>query len=322
MYDFSPAQDGIRLDANESPYGEDGLNRYPARDPVALRAAMADYYGIAPDRVLPTRGSDDAIDALGRALLEPGRDAVMVMPPTFAMFAEFARWQRAAVVEVPLRGGIYFDVEAMLDACDARVRIVWVCSPNNPTGSVMPMDALMQLCANVPDRTTVVVDEAYQEYSRAPSAVPLLDRYDNLAVLRTLSKAFGLAGLRVGALLASPSLLVRVRGVLPPYPLATPVVARALAAFAPDNLARVAARAAELRIRRDRFAAAIDGTPGVDATIVGEANSVYLRTGDPAALDTRLRRRGVRARVFDDAVRISIGTEEDMKHAQAALLGP
>lgn len=321
VYDYSPAVDGIRLDANESPWGEDGLNRYPAQDPAALRAAMAAYYDVPADWVLPTRGSDDAIDALGRTLLEPNRDAVMITPPTFAMFAEFARWQRAAVVEVPLRDGLHFDVDAMLRACDERVRIVWVCAPNNPTGSVLPQAALEYLCENLPAHTTVVVDEAYQEFSRYPSAIPLLQRFRNLAVLRTLSKAFGLAGLRVGALIAPAPFLQRVRAYLPPYLLPTPVVERALAAFTPERLARMSARAAELRARRDRFATTIAGAPGVGMVFVGEANSVYLRAPDPAALSARLRARGVHVRAFADSVRISIGTEEEMTHAQAALLG-
>jgi histidinol-phosphate aminotransferase len=315
---YEPARPGavVRLDANESPYGDDGLNRYPAPDAVELHAALADYYGVATESVLATRGSDDAIDALGRAVLRPGRDSILVTPPTFAMYAQFARLQGAGVVEVPLGSSV-------ADAWQPGVRIVYICSPNNPTGTVMPLADLDRLCGVLRGRALVVVDEAYQEFSSYASALSLLAAHDNLVVLRTLSKAFGLAGIRCGALVAAPGLVQGVRRVLPPYLLPTPVVSIATAALTPAAIATMRARVAELRARRDAFAAAVAALPGVIEVVNGEANSVLLRLDDAAAAAARLADAGIRVRAFDgqlaDFLRFTIGTEQEMARAQAAL---
>lgn len=316
-----PARSGILLDANEAPAG--AYNRYPDPAAPALTTALARHYGVDPSRVLATRGSDDAIDALGRAFLDPGMDAVLVTPPTFAMFGLCARLQGAGVVEVPLDMRVGFDAGAIAAACRPGVKLVWVCSPNNPTGNVMPYEDVARLCTRVAGRALVVVDEAYQEYSTQPSVVTLLPSHGNLVVLRSLSKAFGLAAIRCGALLAAPEVVGVVRRVLPPYLLPAPVVDIALAALAPDAVARTGALVRATRERRDRFAAEVAGASGVVEVVNGEANFVLVRCDDGAAAFRKLAAAGIRVRRLDGALsgwlRITIGTDEEMAHAQAAL---
>ncbi len=323
QYAAQRARTGILLDANESPYGESGLNRYPDPDYAVLHTAMAAYYGVPDSCVLATRGSDDGIDALGRAFLTPGRDAVMVTPPTFAMFAVFARLQGAAVVEVPLTPQFEFDARAMTASWFDGVKLVYVCSPNNPTGSVMPLGELQTLCAALAGKALVVVDEAYQEFSTQPSAVTLLASVPNLVVLRTLSKAFGLAGIRCGVLLASADIVQWVRRVLPPYLLPTPVVDIAVNALSSASVELMRERCKDITARRDAFARAAEGFAGVVEVLNGHANSVLLRFRDAQATQQRLRDAGIHVRAFDgrlaDWLRFSIGTEEEMSRAQAAL---
>jgi len=323
QYRGQGARAGVLLDANESPFGVRGLNRYPNPDHADLHAAMAAYYEVPATSVLATRGSDDGIDALGRAFLTPGQDAVMVTPPTFAMFAIFARLQGAAVVEVPLTEHFEFDARAMAASWVKGVKLVYVCSPNNPTGSIMPLEDLQGLCNALAGKALVVVDEAYQEFSAQESALAMLASTPNLVVLRTLSKAYGLAGIRCGALLASADIVQWVRRVLPPYLLPTPVVDIAVNALTTESIAVMRAQCRELIGRRDAFACAAKGLKGVEAVLNGHANSVLLRFDDAQGTQKRLREAGVHVRGFDgqlaDWLRFSIGTEEEMSRAQAAL---
>ncbi|HKZ72869.1 MAG TPA: aminotransferase class I/II-fold pyridoxal phosphate-dependent enzyme, partial [Steroidobacteraceae bacterium] len=189
-----------RLHANELPWralgdaSAAGLNRYPEPQPHELVARLAELYGVAPDALLIGRGSDEAIDLLVRAFCRAGTDAVVICPPTFGMYAVAARIQGAAVRSVPLRAaGFELDAAAVLDACGPDVKLVFLCSPNNPTGNRLAGRELRQVIEGTAERALVVVDEAYVEFADAGSLAGQLDRYPNLVILRTLSKAYGLA---------------------------------------------------------------------------------------------------------------------------------
>ena len=226
---YDPARSpGVSLDNNESPWAppglDNGINRYPPQPPRELIRRMAAYYGVDPGSVLPTRGSDDAVDALIRCFCRPGKDAVLITPPTFTMYAVSAAIQGAPVVEVPLGEEFAFPHDALLQVDDG-VNIVFLCSPNNPTGRAIPAEIVEAVCRAWAQTAIVVVDEAYAEFMHQRSATRLLPRFPNLAILRTLSKGLALAGARVGALLASPEVIGFVRKVLPPYLLPSPSVA-------------------------------------------------------------------------------------------------
>lgn len=229
----------VRLHANENPWADETdhtewlINRYPEPQPRALGAALAAYYGVGPDRVLACRGSDEGIDLLIRAFCRAGCDRVMTCPPTFAMYGFAAAVQGAEVVEVPLDAGFDLDADAVLGAWSPAIKIVFLCSPNNPSGNRLDERAIERVIAALSGRALVVVDEAYVELAGAPSCLPLQSRYSELVVLRTLSKAHGLAGARCGAVLAVPAVIDLLARIIPPYALSAPSIMAALAALAP-----------------------------------------------------------------------------------------
>ena len=220
---------GVLLNANESPRAlldgtaASALNRYPDPQPPELVAALARLYGQPEERVLVTRGSDEGIDLLTRVFCRAGQDAILQCPPTFGMYRIAAQIQGADIVSVPrdARNGYRLDRAAVLRALaeDERIRLVFLTSPNNPTGDAIEPEFLAELLAATGGRSIVVVDEAYAEFSQQPSALGLIADHDNLVVLRTLSKAFASAGLRCGTVLAQPPLISLLRRVIAPYPL-------------------------------------------------------------------------------------------------------
>ena len=258
-----------RLHANEAPWRpagdvtNAGLNRYPEPQPEALVHRLAVLYGVAADCLLVTRGSDEAIDLLSRIYLRAGKDAILQCTPTFGMYQVAARIQGAAVLEVPLdrTRGWALDAEAVLRACSPLVKLVYVCSPNNPTANSVDLDSLERLCKALDGKAIVVIDEAYIEWSSRPSLTPWLERFATLAFLRTLSKAHALAGARIGALIAHPDLIGLAKRVVPPYCLAQPTIEAALHALEPDAVAASRRRLDELLAERDYLARRLRTSP-------------------------------------------------------------
>lgn len=328
------ATGSVWLNANESPWpssAADGqaLNRYPDPQPVALRTRLADLYGVEAVRVLVTRGSDEGIDLLVRALCRAGRDAVAVAPPTFGMYAVAARVQGAALIERPLREGAdgwSLDLEGVREAAVAGdAKLVFLCSPNNPTGQCVALAEILALAQALNGRALLVVDEAYVEFADQPSAVALLGRAPNLAVLRTLSKAHALAGARIGALLADPALIAVLRNIAAPYPLPAPSVRAALAVLEPEALAQTDERVRMLVAERGRLAAALSASPGVARIWPSQGNFLLVRFADTQTAWRRLLAAGVVVRdmrahpALPDALRISVGTPRENDAVIAAL---
>jgi histidinol-phosphate aminotransferase/imidazoleglycerol-phosphate dehydratase/histidinol-phosphatase len=315
--------DAIKLDANENPYPPlaegplaAGLNRYPEPQPARLKRAMAALYGVAPENLFVSRGADDAIDVLVRAFCRPGEDAVSICTPTFSAYAHFAALQGARVVEVKLDSNFDFDAAAFLNEASSQpnLKLAFLCSPNNPTGNpISPADVLMVADA-LPD-TLIVLDEAYLEFSDTPSLAPEAARRDNLVVLKTLSKAFGLAGARIGAAIASPELIAIAARALPPYPLPSLSIEAAMAALAPSRRAVHEERIARIVAERDRLAPLFERSAIVRNVRSGGGNFLFLEVEDPAALAAKLNRLGIRARFRPNAapggVRLTIGTDSE-----------
>lgn len=320
----------LLLNANESawpPPGDGGLDchRYPDPQPAALIERLATLYGVRPRQLLVGRGSDEAIDLLVRAFCRAGEDAILVQPPTFGMYAVCARIQGAAVVEVPLAADFGVDTDAMLSALTPAVKLVFVCAPNNPAGAGVPLEVIDRLAQRLAGRALLVVDEAYVEFAEGPSAVTLLDRYEHLAVLRTLSKAWALAGARVGCLLAHPDVVALLRRILPPYPLPRPCVAAALEALSPAGQAAAHQRIAHVRAERQRMADALRRLPQVRAVLPSQANFLTLRFADAEASFKRLLGAGIVVRdvrrypQLADALRITVGTPAENARVLALL---
>ncbi len=320
----------VFLNANESPWPPPGdagdtLHRYPDPQPAALLTALAALYGVAPEQVLVGRGSDEAIDLLVRAFCRPGVDAVAICPPTFGMYAVAAGIQGARLIEVPLTAQCGLDTDALLARVDAATRLVFLCSPNNPTGGLTPLAQIERVARALDGRALVVVDEAYIEFADAPSAASLLTRYPNLAVLRTLSKAHALAGARIGALLAAREVVGLLRRIMPPYPVPTPCAQAALRALAPAAQAETARRVALLRAERERLAAALPRLPGVREVLPSAANFLCVRFTDAAGVYAAALAAGIvlrdvgRYAGLADCLRLSIGTADENEAVLAVL---
>lgn len=324
----------VWLNANESAWRNPadaglGANRYPDPQPAALRERLAALYGTVPAQVLAGRGSDEPIDLLVRALCRPGRDAVVVAPPVFGMYAVSARLQGAPLVEVPLRdgeAGFAMDLDAMAARAEARgAKLVFACSPANPTGQAAAAADLLALARRLEGRALVVVDEAYAEYSAQPSLAPEVARQPNLAVLRTLSKAHALAAARLGALVAAPELIEVLRHCQAPYPLPAACVQLGLAALSEPALALTRQRTLTVRAERERLRGELEGAPGVRRVYPSQGNFLLVRFEDAEAAWQRLLAAGVVVRdmraapQLADALRITIGSPAENDAVLAAL---
>lgn len=317
---WDPAFD--RLHANELPWRAEtdrsraGLNRYPEPHPHELAERLAQLYGVRTAQLLPGRGSDESIDLLVRGFCRAGVDNVIICPPTFGMYAVAARIQGAIVREVALLAdqGFALDADAVLSACDEQTRIVFLCSPNNPTGNAMQPAAIDKLLRALAGRALVAVDEAYIEFSGDGSLSQALDRYPHLVVLRTLSKAFGLAGARVGSLLAGEEIVSLLAKVIPPYSIPQLTIEAVLATLAAPQLAVQRERVAQIRAERERLRAALTSARGVRKVWPSVANFLLVDFDDAgrvleAARNARLLIRDMRT-VSPAALRISVGTPE------------
>jgi histidinol-phosphate aminotransferase len=322
-----------RLNANESAWRlpsdptERGLNVYPPPRPEVLREALADYYGVARDRLLVTRGSSEAIDVLIRGFCRAGRDAILITPPTFDMYRVYATIQAAKIQTAPLdaANGFAFDSERVLASVNDATRIVFVCSPNNPTGTIAGRAAIEQLAAELEGRALLVIDAAYQDYAEDQGLDELISRHEHVVVLRTLSKFVALAGARCGALIAAPEVVGFLEKVLPPYTFPTPSIEIVSKAMQPESLEVARQRIAETRTERDRLASALASLESVVEVIPSQANFVLARVTDADVFDRNARDGGVLVRRFSgepmlaDCVRITVGRREDNDRLLAAV---
>lgn len=330
---YQPADyvDGlVRLNANENPWSPGsaaaGLNRYPNPRPVELTRRLAGHYGVAPERLLVTRGSSEAIDILVRSFCAAGRDEIVISPPTFGMYQVYAEIQGAGVRSVPLdrAAGFRLDPQRVLSSWTPSSRLLFVCSPNNPTGAIVPPADLRQLCAGLAGRGVVVLDAAYAEFAAQDDSLALLDEFDNLLVLRTLSKALGLAGVRCGALIGDPDIVEIVGRTLPPY--CFPVTSQAAVLRALDEAAAGCRDRVELIKReRARLAAALAGNRHVRQVWPSHANFLLVELDNAAEFVAAARAGGVLVRDFSrdpytpGCVRITVGTPEENNQLMRAV---
>ena len=312
--------DTIRLNANEAPWNSSGdrfrrpLNRYPEIRPAGLRSALADRYGCEVDNLLVTRGSSEAIDLLLRVFCDAGRDNVVTSRPTFSMYRHYAKIQGAELREVELTADNDFvlDPDVLLDACDDATRLVFLCSPNNPTGTLMSRRDLLKVLDARRDSSAVVVDEAYIEFADQASVIELLDEYENLIVLRTLSKALAFAGARCGAVIGPREVIDMLNAVQAPYALATPVVECVENALQTECLNEADRWVSRIIAERKRLTDAIGGMPFVRRVWPSAANFFLIEVDNAAKLMRESNSDKVLLRYFGgtlaDCVRITVGT--------------
>ncbi|GGD40758.1 histidinol-phosphate transaminase [Pseudoxanthomonas indica] len=324
----------VWLNANESAWGNPAdpqarCRRYPDPQPPALRQALANLYACAPEQLLVGRGSDEAIDLLVRALCVPGRDGVVISSPVFGMYAVSARLQDARVIDVPLvdaAAGFLPDLPTLARAArEQGAKIVFLCSPGNPTGHACCLQEIAALADALAGQALLVVDEAYVEFSDVPSATALLGQHRNLAVLRTLSKAHALAAARIGVVIADPELISVLRACQAPYPIPAPCSDLALAGLGAEALAQTARRVEVVRRERERMLYGLSTLSGVRRVYPSQGNYLLVRFADADAAFAALLATGVVVRdqraapQLGDALRISIGSPEQNDRVLDAL---
>ena len=319
----------VWLNANENPYpremsiSADRWHRFPDFQPPAVVEGYARYAGVTPEQLLISRGGDEAIELLIRTFCEPGVDKVLYCSPTYGMYNISSKTNLVALTDVPLDSEFQPDVPAILAAADGA-KLLFLCSPNNPTGHMLERERLLALLDALAGKTLVVVDEAYIEFAPTATVAPLLAQYPHLVIIRTLSKAFGLAGIRCGFTLAAPAIINQLSKVIAPYPVPVPVAQIAAAALSPEGIARMNEQVSLLNSLRDDFVSAMAKLPLVKVW-ASHGNFVLLQVPDNKACMAAAANAGIILRdqskqaALPRCVRVTIGSEEEMLRTVNAL---
>lgn len=272
----------VWLNANEFPQAPEyqltlqTLNRYPECQPKQVIERYANYAGVTPEQVLVSRGADEGIELLIRAFCEPGKDAILFCPPTYGMYAVSAETFGVERRTAQSTADWQLDMASIERQLDG-VKLVYVCSPNNPTGNLVKQEDLRRLLNLTRDKALVVIDEAYIEFCPQMSTVGWLADYPHLVILRTLSKAYALAGLRCGFTLANPDVIQLLLKVIAPYPLSLPVADIAAQALSEDGVVRMRQNVAHVVENRRWLADALAPLPYVDTVFPSESNYLLVR---------------------------------------------
>ncbi len=314
----------VYLDANENAFGSplpDNYNRYP--DPLQhnLKEKISAVKGIPAQHIFLGNGSDEAIDLLFRIFCEPGKDNVIIFPPTYGMYEVCAEVNNVSVKKVPLTPAFQIDLEALEAAVDENSKLIFVCSPNNPTGNSIHRPDIELLLNNF--EGLVVVDEAYINYARQKTMIPELTEYPNLVILQTLSKAWGLAGLRLGMAFASNPVTELMNRVKYPYNINT-----ATQRLAEEALTRISSvnNWTQTTVReREELAAALGSLPYITTVYPSDANFLLVKMENARTIYVYLAEAGIIVRdrstviLCDDCLRITIGTPDENRQLLEAL---
>ena len=271
----SDGSEMIFLDANENPF-ENGVNRYPDPHQRALRSLLADLKGTPRDQILLGNGSDEVLDLFFRAFCEPRRDNVISLPPTYGMYQVLSAINAVEHREVPLTQGFQPDVPEIMAATDRNTKLIFICSPNNPSGNSLDGERIKSLLDSF--RGLVVIDEAYIDFSAQKGWLPQLDNHPNLVVTQTLSKAYGMAGIRLGICYASPQIISILNKIKPPYNVNQLTQQRAYQRLMdPQAVEREVAAVLE---ERKKLAEALRGLDFVEKVFPTDANFLLVRVDD------------------------------------------
>jgi histidinol-phosphate aminotransferase len=314
----------VFLDANENPFDDEQLNwnRYP--DPLQkdIKNQLSEIKGIASENIFLGNGSDEAIDLLFRIFCKGGESNVITCPPTYGMYKVSSSIHNVENIEVPLTEDFQLDLNAILTAANEQSKMLFICSPNNPTGNSLRKDDIQKLLENF--RGIVIIDEAYIDFSAQKSWIHQLSNYSNLVVLQTLSKAWGLASARLGMAFANSELIKLLNKVKPPYNISGPsqkLVSKSLKnknAF--DNQVKV------ILAERDKLNLKLQDIPGVKKVYSTDANFILVKIDEAKNIYKKLITKGVVVRdrsnvkLCDDCLRITVGTKLENKNLISALM--
>ena len=320
----------VWLNANEFPLpvpfelSQQTLNRYPECQPKIVIERYAAYAGLQPEQVLVSRGADEGIELVMRAFCEPGKDAILFCPPTYGMYSVSAETIGIEYRTVPALENWQLNLPAIAEQLDG-VKVVYMCSPNNPTGNLIDQEDIRALLDMTAGKALVVADEAYIEFCPQATLSGWLKDYPHLVILRTLSKAFALAGLRCGFTLANKPVIDLLMKVIAPYPLATPVADVAGQALSEQGIALMRQHVAELNASRAWLLEQLPQIGLVQQVFPSETNYILARFADSPAVFKSLWDQGIILRDQNKnpglagCLRISIGTRTECERLIAAL---
>lgn len=302
----------IFLDANENPF-DNGVNRYPDPHQRSLKERIAHLRGVSEDQILLGNGSDEVLDLLFRVFCEPNSDAVITLPPTYGMYAVLAGINAVENIQIPLTPDFQPDVNQILKKSDSRTKIAFLCSPNNPSGNSFDPERVIGILEEFSG--LVVIDEAYIDFSDADGFVPLLKSFPNLVVTQTFSKAYGLAGIRLGVCFAAPEIIEYLKRVKPPYNVNELTQRRALSAL--ENPEKTKAEIFKLKEGRTILSEGLRQIPFVKNVFPTDANFILARVDDASRRYRELIRAGIVVRDrssqmgCENTLRFTVGTPEE-----------
>ena len=302
----------IFLDANENPF-ENGFNRYP--DPLQrkLKRTLADIKQVKSEQILLGNGSDEVLDLIFRTFCEPGEEEVLILPPTYGMYSVLAKLNNIIVKEVPLNKNFEIEIDSVLEAVNQKTKIIFICSPNNPSGNAIPLDQIEQLLDRF--KGILVVDEAYIDFSEQKSALSVLDQYPQLLVCQTFSKAYGLAGIRLGMCYANPLIIDYFNKIKPPYNVNSLTQSRALAQL--ENTESIQDQVISLISERKKLEQELKQFDFVSKIYPSDANFLLVVVDDANKRYDQFLDAGVvlrnrsRLQGCNNALRVTVGTPEE-----------
>jgi histidinol-phosphate aminotransferase len=314
----------VWLDANENAFGsplETAYNRYPDPMQMKLKKQLSGIKGLLPDCMFVGNGSDEAIDLLLRACCNPGVDNVLICPPTYGMYEVSANINNVEVRRVQLLPDFQLDLERISEAVDEQTKIIFLCSPNNPTGNCLNREDIEIVLNNF--NGLVVIDEAYINFSRQRSFIPELTEYLNLVILQTLSKAWGLAGLRIGMAFAAPEIIEVMNKIKPPYNVSE--VTQTLAAEALSKTEEINKQIRETVQQREWLKQELAQFSFVQKIYPSDANFLLVKMDDPKTVYNHLSSKGIVVRDrssvsgCEGCLRITVGTSSENSLLISAL---
>ena len=327
MTPYSSARDefsgngSVFLDANENPY-ENGINRYPDPLQKKLKKRIGEIKGVNPENMILGNGSDEIIDLLFRAFCEPNKDNVVICTPTYGMYEVAAGVNAVAIKEVNLDEDFQPNIKKLIQAVDMNSKMLFLCSPNNPTANLFEESKVEELLEKF--NGIVIVDEAYIDFSRNKSLSRKLSEYSNLVVLHTLSKAWGMAGIRLGIGLASLEIIKILNRIKPPYNVNSLTQEKALEGLKEENI--FINQVAEIVKERNRLIGFLINSGFVKKVFHSDSNFVLIKVTDAKGLYRYLLAKGIiirdRSKIkgLEQCVRISIGTNTENEMLRNALL--
>jgi histidinol-phosphate aminotransferase len=319
-------QASVFLDANENSYGsplEKNYNRYPDPLQLDLKDAISKIKGVPIENTFLGNGSDEAIDLLYRAFCEPGKDNVIILPPTYGMYEVSANINNVEIRKVNLLANFQLDLEGIAEAIDEHTKLIFICSPNNPTGNSIVRTDIETVLANF--NGLVVIDEAYINYAKQRTFIKELTEYPNLVVMQTFSKAWGLAALRLGMAFAARPVIDVLNKVKPPYNINQATQDIALEAL--QNISQVNDWIKITVEQRDKLSADLAALPIVKKVYPSDANFILVRVEDASSTYSTLVEQGIIIRdrskvtLCEGCLRITIGTAQENKTLLNALKG-